>query len=198
MKLVLAAVVAALALPFALPVVQGPAAQETKWKPFEFKGDESYEFKLTIDDGSGTPKTSGFLLDVRNKSEEDFEVTWSIRSVVKKSEMNEQSVLAAWASTVPAAAIMTPMYAMFVNELELKEGEKMSVFGAGTVKVIGKETIGGRTGFKCQFSTKSDGEAEVLTWEWTVDPELALPIKSIVYDGGSETSRTELVKYEKR
>ena len=79
---------------------------------------------------------------------------------------------------------------------ELKEGEKMSLFGAGTVKVTGKETVGGRTGFVCQYFQKT-GDEEELIWEWTVDPELALPIKSIVHDGGRETSRAELTAYKK-
>src|SRR5687767_14274380 len=188
-----------LALTFALGALTSPTTssqgQGARWKPYQFKGDERYEYKLTIDDGSGERKVSGFLLEVRNKSEEDFEVTWSIRSDVKKDEMNEQSVLASWASTVPAAAIMTPVFGMFANDLELKVGEKLSVMGAGTVKVTGQETVGGRTGFICQFSSKPDGGDEVLTWEWTVDPALALPIKSIVYEGGRETSRTELLKY---
>jgi hypothetical protein len=201
MKLVLAAA-AALSLSVALPVVSpgqsAAQAQDGKWKPYEFRGDERYEYELTMEDGSGAPKQTGFLLDIRKRSGEEFEVTWSVRSLVTREELSQQSLLETWASTVPAAAILTPVYAMFADQLELREGEKMSVMGAGTVKVVGKERIGERTGFVCQFSSKPDGGEEVLTWEWTIDPELALPIKSIVYENGKEQSRAELVEYTRK
>lgn len=186
---------AALAVSFALPSVS-PPEQDTKWKPFQFRGNERYEFKLSTDDGGDKPKETGFALDIRTKSDSEYDVTWSVKSVVKKEELNEQTMLSSWAGAAPAWVIMNPMYAMFVNELELKEGEKLSLFGAGVVKVTGKETVGGRTGFVCQMLTKSDDKEE-LTWEWTVDPELALPIKSIMFDGGRVTSRAELTGYKK-
>jgi len=192
MKLALVAVTA-LAIPVALAATSARA--QDKWKPFQFEGNERYDYKLVVDDG-GTPKETGFSLDIRKKSEVDFDVTWSIKSSLTKDELNEQTLLAGWANAAPAWAIMNPMYAMFVNDLELKVGEKMSLFGAGTVKVTGKETVGGRTGFTCQYFQKTD-DSEVLIWEWTVDPELALPIRSITHDSGRETSRAELTGYTK-
>ena len=193
MKLALLAA-AALAVPVVLASAS-PHGQGTKWKPFQFKGNERFDYKLVVDEG-GTPKETGFSLDIRKKSEEDYDVTWSVKSGLKKDELNEQVLLGGWANAAPAWVIMNPMYAMFVNDLELKEGEKMSLFGAGTVKVTGKQTVAGRSGFICQYFQKSE-DSEVLTWEWTVDPELALPLKSIVYDSGSETSRAELTGYKK-
>ncbi len=193
MKLMLA-VVCILAVSVTLAATT-PRAQGTKWKPFQFRGNERYDFKLVVDDG-GTPKETGFGLDIRTKSDEAFDITWSIKSTLKKDELNEQTLLVGWANAAPAWAIMNPMYAMFVNDLELKEGEKMSLFGSGTVKVTGQETVGGRTGFVCQFF-QNMGDKEQLTWEWTVDPDLALPIKSIVRDGERETSRAELTGYKK-
>lgn len=192
MKLALAALVA-LVVPVALASGTPP---QTKWKPFQFVGNERYDYKLLVDDGSGTPKETGFGLDIRKKDDAAYDVTWSIRSTVSKDELNEQMLFGGLAGIAPAYAIMNPMYAMFVNDLELKEGEKMSVYGAGTVKVTGKETVGGRTGYTCQFLQK-DGDTEQLVWEWTVDPELALPIRSVTHDGGRETSRAELTAYEK-
>jgi hypothetical protein len=168
--------------------------QDSKWHPFQFKGNERYDYKLTTLEGEERKET-GFALDIK-KAANDYEVTWSVRSKLKADELNEQAMLVGWTTAVPAWTIMNPMYAMFVNDLELKEGEKMSVFGAGTVKVVAKETVGGRSGFKCQFSAK-EGDKETLTWEWTVDPELALPIKSIMYSDGKESSRAELTAYKK-
>lgn len=202
MKLALV-VVCALAVPVPVPVAfaaassrVAPPDQGTKWQPFRFQGDERYDYKLVTDDGSETPKENGFGLDIRKKEGGDFDVTWSIRSTVKKDELSDQGLLMGFANAAPAWTIMNPMYAMFVNDLELKEGEKMSVFGAGTVKVTGKETFGGRTGFICQFFQKA-GDKEELVWEWTVDPELALPLKSITYQSGQVASRAELTAYTK-
>lgn len=187
--------VAALALVVPVALAAAGTRPQTKWTPFQFKGDERFDYKLLIDDGSG-PRESGFGLDIRKKGDAAYDVTWSIRSTLPKEELNEQALLVGWGGAAPAMAIMNPMYAMFVTDLELKEGEKMSVFGAGTVKVTGKETVGGRTGYTCQFLQK-DGDKETLVWEWTVDPELALPIKSVTHDGERETSRAELTAYEK-
>lgn len=198
MKIALLAA-AAFALSFASPsVTTSPenSVQGSKWKPFQFTGDERYDFRLTLDDGGETKKEHGFALDIRKKSAEDFEVTWSVKSALKKDELNEQALLVGWVNAAPAWAIMNPMYALFVNDLELSVGSKMSLFGAGTVKVTGKETIAGREGFVCQFLAKNDDKDE-LTWEWTVDPSLALPLKSVVFSDGKETSRAVLASYKK-
>ncbi len=72
----------------------------------------------------------------------------------------------------------------------------MSLFGAGVIKVVKKETVGGRTGFLCELYTKQD-EKDQLTWTWTVDPALALPIRSVTLEGGKEKYRMELVSYKK-
>jgi len=72
----------------------------------------------------------------------------------------------------------------------------MSLFGAGVIKVTKKETVGGRTGLICELYTKQD-DKEQLTWVCTVDPALALPIRSITFEGGKEKYRMELVSYRK-
>jgi len=194
MKLELA-MCAALAVFIARPAAQ-EANEGSQWKPFQFKGNERYEFKLVMDEG-GSEKETGFGLDIRKKADdESFDVTWSIKSNLRKEELNEQTMLVGWASAAPAYVMMNPMYAMFVNDLELKEGAKLSVLGAMTVKVTGKETVGGRTGFICQLLQKA-GDQETLAWQWTVDPELALPIKSLVYSGDQVSARAELTSYKK-
>lgn len=191
MKLAIGSLV--LVLSAAAAATTAARAQDGKWKPYAFKGNERYDYKIVQLDGE-TKKETGFGLDLRTKGE-DFEVTWSTRSTMKKSE-SDQIMMAGWAQSAPAMTIMNPMYAMFINDLELKEGEKLSFMGMGMVKVTGKETLGGRTGFVCKLFQKQD-DKEVLTWEWTVDPELALPIKSILLENGQEKARVELTAYKK-
>jgi hypothetical protein len=96
----------------------------------------------------------------------------------------------------PAMLVMNPLFGAFLEQVELKEGEKMSLFGAGLVKVTKKEEVGGRTGLICELYTKQD-DKDVLTWSCTVDPALALPIRSITYEEGKERHRMDLVSYKK-
>jgi len=96
----------------------------------------------------------------------------------------------------PMMFLMNPLLGAFIEQVELKEGEKMSLFGAGVVKVTKKETVAGRTGFICEMYTKQE-DKDVLTWTVTIDPELGLPIRSITYEGGKEKHRAELVTYKK-
>ncbi|HVR83764.1 MAG TPA: hypothetical protein VMU54_05585 [Planctomycetota bacterium] len=168
-----------------------------KWKPYQFQGDERYEYKIVMNDQKGKPpKEIGYVLDIRKKGD-DFEVTWSTKSGVSKKEMNQNNLFGAFGAGIsPAWIIMNPMSQMFVDQLDLKVGEKMSFFGAATVKVTAEEKVGNRTGLTCQLIEKKK-EEEVVTWEWTVDVELALPIKSVTYDQGKEKYRMELISYTK-
>jgi hypothetical protein len=167
-----------------------------KWKPYQFQGDERYEYKIITNDQRGKPpKEIGYILDIRKKGE-DFEVTWSTRSAVTKKELNQNALMGGFAGMSPALIIMNPMSQMFMDQLDLKVGEKMSFFGAAMVKVTAEEKVGNRTGLTCQLFDKKKDE-EVLTWEWTVDVELALPIKSVTYEQGKEKYRMELISYTK-
>ena len=77
--------------------------------------------------------------------------------------------------------------------MDLKVGEKMNFFGAGIVKVIGKEKIAGREGFVCQLF-QADEEEKMMA-EWVIDPELALPLRSKIFEDGELQGQIELVKY---
>ena len=170
------------------------AQDAKKWKPYQFVGNERYEYKLVLIDGEER-KESGFAIDIRKKGEEDWDVTWSTKSAMKKTQSIELLV-GGMVGMSPAMLLMNPLYGAFLEQVELKEGEKMSLFGAGLVKVTKKETVGGRNGFICELYTKQE-DKDVLTWACTVDPELALPIRSITYDAGKEKSRMDLVSYRK-
>jgi len=186
-------------LALALLAVARPApAQETgtRWKPYQFKGSERYEYKMVTIDGDER-KESVYVLEVRKKGPGEWEVGTTVRNGVKAEQIGAEQILgASFGAMSPALYLMNPLYGAFIEQVELKEGEKMSLFGAGVIKVGSKETVGGRSGLTCKLFTKQE-DKDVLTWEWTVDPDLALPIKSVTYEGGKEKARVELVSFKR-
>ena len=178
-------------------VPRGVSAQdEKKWKPYQFKGNERFEYKVVMADGEGR-KEMGYVLDIRNKGAEDWDVTTSIKNPMKKSAQGAEVLMGGLAMGLsPAMYLMNPLFGAFLEQVELKEGEKMSLFGAGLIKVTKKETVGGRTGFVCELYTKVENK-DTLTWVCVVDPDLALPIRSITFEEGKEKTRMELVSYRK-
>jgi len=186
-------------LALALLAVARPApAQETgtRWKPYQFKGSERYEYKMVTIDGDER-KESVYVLEVRKKGPGEWEVGTTVRNGVKAEQIGAEQILGgSFGAMSPALYLMNPLYGAFIEQVELKEGEKMSLFGAGVIKVGSKETVGGRSGLTCKLFTKQE-DKDVLTWEWTVDPDLALPIKSVTYEGGKEKARVELVSFKR-
>ena len=184
-------------LPWAASSVPASAGEQDakKWKPYQFVGNERYEYKVVMIEGDER-KENGFALDIRKKGEEDWDVTWSTKSAMKKTQSAELLMGGMGLGLSPAMLLMNPLFGAFLEQVELKEGEKMSLFGAGFVKVTKKETVGGRSGFICELYTKQE-DKDVLTWACTVDPELALPIRSITFDAGKEKYRMDLISYKK-
>ena len=166
-----------------------------KWKPYQFVGNERYEYKMVLREGD-EKKEMGFVLDIRKKGAEEWDVTWSTKTAMKKAEGPEVLMGGLGMGVSPAFFLMNPLFGAFLEQVELKEGEKMSLFGAGVVKVTKKEEVGGRTGFVCDLYTKQD-DKDLLAWSCTVDPALALPIRSITYEEGKEKQRMDLVSYKK-
>ncbi|MBV8881605.1 MAG: hypothetical protein JO332_16735 [Planctomycetaceae bacterium] len=185
-------------LALAVLALSRPAAAQdgNKWKPYQFKGSERYEYKMTTLDGD-EKKECVYVLEVKKKGAEDWELATTVRNGVKTAQLGAEHILGGgFGAMSPVLYLMNPLYGAFIEQVELKDGEKMSLFGAGVIKVGAKETVGGRSGFNCKLTTKQD-DKDQLTWEWTVDPDLALPIKSVSYEGGKEKTRVELVSYKK-
>jgi hypothetical protein len=187
-------------LAFALILLPGAAVareqEGKKWKPYQFVGNERYEYKVVMPDGEEKKETV-YVLDIRKKGEEDWDVTWSFRNTVKKSARGADVLMGGLGMGLsPALFLLNPLFGAFLEQVELKEGEKMSLFGAGVIKVTRKETVGGRTGLACELFTKQD-DKEQLTWACTVDPALALPIRSVTFEGGREKYRMDLLSYQK-
>lgn len=180
----------------ALLAPRADAQEAGKWKPYQFKGNERYEYKMVMLEGE-EKKESGYILDLRKKGADEWEITSSNRNGVKAPQIGAEHLFGNVGGALsPIMFLMNPLYGAFIEQVELKEGEKMSLFGAGVIKVGAKEKVGGREGWNCKLYTKME-DKDVLTWEWTVDPELGLPIKSVTYDGGKEKTRCELVGYKK-
>ncbi len=179
------------------------ASAQDKWKPYQFKADERYEFRITETEG-GKAKEVFYVMDIKSTGKKDaegeelLEVSYTTRGTMKKSELGEKTLFGAWdmQGYGMAWAIVNALYGALFADLTLKEGEKLSLLGLGLVKVTGKAKVADRDGFIVQFFGKED-EKEVLNAEWIVDPALALPIKTTNYEGGKAKSVIELVSYKK-
>jgi len=182
-------------------VLAAPAAQAGKWEPYKFKGNEKYEFKIAYTQ-DGQPVDAYYALDVRNTGKKTaegdvlFEVTYTTRGEVPSAKMGAETAYGLWSfSGVSLSMVfLNPAYAYMFTQLDLAPGKKMDYRGTGVVKVTKKEKIGGREGFICQLYASEDEGGALLT-EWTIDPALALPIKSFLYENGKVTDRIELIKY---
>jgi hypothetical protein len=108
-------------------VAPGLSAQdEKKWKPYQFKGNERYEYKITMLEGD-SKKEMGYVLDIRNKNAEDWDVTTSFKNSMKKSSQGAEILMGGVAMGLsPAMFLMNPLFGAFLEQVELKEGEKMS------------------------------------------------------------------------
>jgi hypothetical protein len=172
------------------------AAQEgAKWKPYRFKGNERYEYTVVMVDGE-EKKESGYVLEVVRKGPNDWDLATTVKHAVKVPQLGAEQLFGGSGKKSPGIFLMNPFHAPFIEQVEMKEGAMANLSGAGVIKVGAKETVGGRSGFTCKFYAKME-DKDVLTWEWTVDPDLALPIKSVAHAGGQGQIRIELVSYKK-
>jgi hypothetical protein len=184
----------ALAVLFLLLALPAGAHDAKKWKPYQFSGDERYEYKVTTLEGD-EKKESGFVLDVRKKGSEDWDVTWSTKAVMKRTQ-GPELLVGGLAMVSPTVPVINPVFGIFLEQVDLKVGEKMSLLGAGLVKVVRQEQVGGRTGYVCELYTRQE-DKDVQAWSCTIDPALAMPIRSIAFEEGKEKHRLELVAHKK-
>ena len=184
-------------LALAILAVPRPATAQdgATWKPSQFKGHERYEYKVMMIDG-GEKKESGYVLEVTKKGPDDWDIATTVKTSVKASQLSVEQLFGGSGKKSPGLFLMSPFRAPFLEQVEMKDGAKADLSGAGVLKVGARETVGGRSGFSCKFCTKME-EKDVLGWEWIIDPELALPLKSVAYVGGQVQIRLELVSYKK-
>ena len=178
---------------FAL-VFMGLGTYGATWEPFEFRGNESYSFEVTWQGSEGEESS---LYEFRILEDNDGGYTIRFISEVKLSSSDELTgdlVYGAWSGYgVPIGYLLVnPVYSMMFGELDLKVGERMSFYGQGKMEVVGTETVASRKGFLCKLT----GE-EGLMGEWVIDPDLALPLRSKMYEPSGFDGAVELVKYER-
>jgi len=167
-----------------------------KWQPYQFKGNERFEYKV-IWAQDEEKREATYILDIKKKGEDIFEVTYITKGILTKEELGEEAAFGLWGvyGISLNVLVLNPTYAFFFGQMDLKVGEKMSFFGAGTVKVIGKEKVAGREGFVCQLFLPSEDGKEELLMELIIDPKLAMPLRSKVFEEKKVQSQIELIKY---
>jgi len=171
-----------------------------KWEPYQFKGNEYFEYKILLEEDEEKGEAT-YILDIKESSEksasgeEIFEVTYTTKGTLTKDELGPETAFGLWGSYGISLnmLVINPAYAFFFSQMDLKVGEKMNFFGAGIIKVIGKEKIAGREGFVCQLF-QADEEDKMLA-EWVIDPELALPLRSKIFEDNVLQGQIDLLKY---
>ncbi|MBS3793065.1 hypothetical protein KGY77_10545, partial [Candidatus Bipolaricaulota bacterium] len=175
-------------------VFTGVSSYGATWEPFDFRGNESYSFEVTWEGSEGEESS---IYEFRILEDKDGGYTVRFISEVKLSSSDELTgdlVYGAWSGYgVPIGYLLVnPIYTMMFGELDLKVGEKMSFYGQGRMEVVGTETVAGRKGFLCKL-TGDEG----LMGEWVIDPDLALPLRSKMYEPSGFDGAVELLKYER-
>jgi len=178
----------------------GQAVWAEKWEPYQFKGNEYFEYKILLEEDEEKGEAI-YILDIKKSSEkstsgeEIFEVSYTTKGTLTKDELGAETAFGLWGvyGISLNMLVINPAYAFFFSQMDLKVGEKMNFFGAGIIKVIGKEKIAGREGFVCQLF-QADEEDKMLA-EWVIDPELALPLRSKIFEDNELQGQIELVKY---
>ncbi len=165
-----------------------------KWQPHQFKGNERFEYEV-IGCEDEEEKQVLYILDIKELEEDIFEITFTYitKGTLKREELGMGAAYGLWGFYGGSLNALFPG-SFYFQEIDLEVGEKMSYGGVGLIKVTGKEKIAGREGFVCQFFQTMDDEEELVA-EWTIDPELALPLRSKVFSEGKVESQTELIKY---
>lgn len=179
------------------------------WKPYQFQKAESYEFKVVFG-GEGPEETENgsepigkeitYVLGIRNASgKEGFvEVAFTTKSLLKEEELNYEKVFGFGELIgVPLSIlIINPMYSYFFEQIDLNVGERVKLLEIGTIKVTGKEKVGEREGYICQFFQLVEDTEELVT-EWVIDPKLALPLRAKNFKEEKLESSFELISYKK-
>jgi hypothetical protein len=171
-----------------------------KWQPYQFKGNERFEYKIIWNENE-EPVEITYILDIKidpEKSQEGaevYEVSYTTKGTLTKDKLGQETAFGLWGAYGISLnmLVINPAYGFFFSQMDLKVGEKMSFFGAGIIKITGMEEIAGRSGFVCQLF--SPEEEDKMLAEWVIDPELALPLRSKTYGDDGIEGEIELLNY---
>ncbi len=179
-----------------------PTSIADKWTPLQFRDTERYEFRTETREGEKMVP-GAYVLELKPTDRKDeqgqtlIEVSVTTRSYCAKDALDSDPAGSVWGNQAVGMSMMTlnPMFAAYFQQVDLKVGEKMSLFGAGVVKVTGTEKIAGRDGFVCQYLQPMDGGKEQMVAEYVIDPALALPLRSKIFGDGEVQSAMEVTAY---
>ncbi|MBW7916812.1 MAG: hypothetical protein H3C53_09045 [Trueperaceae bacterium] len=177
-----------------LALVLAATALAQSWTPYELKGPAYFRFVTTE---NGGPEL-GYSVDIRASSVVDeegaplFEVTTTRTSY----QPLENALMGDMMGLMTG---FTSMYLMMLvpalADMDMVAGERMSLFGAGRVTVLGQETHGGRTGHHLLLESKNSEDEYERAFEWVIDFDLPLPIATRYYEEGELTREERLVEY---
>lgn len=105
-----------------------------KWKPFKFKGNELYRYRVKW--GEEEKESAIYSLSIEENDAGNYQVKYSTEVEVEPSQLDSEVAFGYWGSYGPSLhfMFMNPMYEMLFEQLELSVGEKMSYYGQGTMK----------------------------------------------------------------
>ena len=171
------------------------------WQPYDFKPSK-YEYQIIQHDRKGLQE-SFYELEIKRierenkEGEETYEVLYSTHGEIPGSKLGVESAYGLWNFNGASLTtlMLNPAYAYLFSEITLEVGASQSFLGAGTMKIRGKQTVGGHEGFLCELY-HSDGGTERLSASWVINPTLALPLRSITYDKEAKvTTEITLLSY---
>jgi len=178
----------------------GQVVWAEKWEPYQFKGNEYFEYKILLEEDEEKGEAI-YILDIKESSEKSasgedvFEVSYTTKGTLTKDELGAETAFGLWGVYGISLNMMVfnPTFGFFISQMDLKVGEKINFLGVGIVKIIGKEKIAGREGFVLQLF-QADEEDKMIA-EWIIDPDLALPLRSKIFEDNELQVQIELVKY---
>ncbi len=176
-----------------------------KWQPYEFSGPARYKYQVRsigeTEPGASSTEVTCTLQILPSKKEGKeglFQVSFTLETLLSREEVGRRTFMGmpGLLGTSASMTLMNPMFSLAYSQVELRVGEEMDLFGAGTLKVTGRETILGIEGFVCELYT-GQGEQLTRSSEAVVHPQLTLPLRSRVYKGGELHLEMLLLEYKK-
>lgn len=170
-------------------------ALAAKWRPYQFKEKELYQYQITAVE-KGKTRTAIYSIRIKPAGEGMVEVTYSTTGKFPKAKLGAGTAWGFWGSWGGASLsmiAMNPAFSAFLTQLDIKDGGSWSM-GPMQLKVTGKETVAGREGHIVKMSM-NEGDGAKVKCEWTIDPALALPLKSKFFGDKDESYSMVLTKY---
>lgn len=186
-------------------IALGPARLAAEaWTPYQFQRAETYAYTMSVVEADPANSISDLrmVLDIRELApdpetgEAFYDFSFTTTSTLSASDLQDGFSSVASMGGVYSMLAVAPMAIMFLGMAELEVGHTTDLFGAGRLEVPGKETIAGREGYLVRMIMVEEGE-EALVSEMVIDPELALPLRSVTYEDGAPAMVFELTSYSR-